>query len=444
MLSRALFFNQIDEMLLRLYYIYEKSPKKCRELEDVIIELKKCIEFDDEGTRPIRASGSRWVTHKLSAMKRVVSKFGAYTNHLTTLSKDSSVKPADRAKLHGYLTRWVDAKYLLGCALFSDLLLPCSIFSRVMQEDDVDVLGAFSCLVRTAKEVDKLSSKGLEHWPTYSAVLKKLMNSDGKTEYQLQTLTHVAQAKAYYCANAEEYCSSVTSCLKSRLAWSDLQLIRDVIFYLETQGWQKLVDEEFSPDNTTPMEPIVRLGKRFQIPLESEGVDIERLPEEFQEMVLHATQFISLSTMGYRGVWWRLFNAPNASEWTNCLILARLLFTLPVSNGKLERIFSTLKVIKVDRRSLLGNETLDDVLLLNSDRVALTDFNPDQSIKPWWNAKNRRPNQNPRREYRKRSATSSSDLDETSSVDSLDTQSVDTGNSLVLDDWDALIFDDNV
>ena len=42
-----------------------------------------------------------------------------------------------------------------------------------MQEDDVDVLGAFSCLVRTVKEVDKLSSKGLEHWPTYSAVLKK-------------------------------------------------------------------------------------------------------------------------------------------------------------------------------------------------------------------------------------------------------------------------------
>ena len=66
---KSTFFNQIDEMLLRLYYIYEKSPKKCRELEDVIIELKKCIEFDDEGTRPVRASGSRWVTHKLSAMK---------------------------------------------------------------------------------------------------------------------------------------------------------------------------------------------------------------------------------------------------------------------------------------------------------------------------------------------------------------------------------------
>ena len=109
MLSRALLIK-----LMRcssVYITYMKNIQNNVELEDIVIKLKKCIEFDDEGTRPVRASGSRWVTHKLSAMKRVVSKFGAYTNYLTTLSKDSSVKPADHAKLHGHLTRWVNAKY---------------------------------------------------------------------------------------------------------------------------------------------------------------------------------------------------------------------------------------------------------------------------------------------------------------------------------------------
>jgi len=95
-------------------------------------------------------------------MKRVLSKFGAYTSHLTQLSTDSSVKAVDRAKLQGYLRKWVDAKYLLGCAFFIDLLSPCAIFSKVMQEDDLDVLGAFSSLIRTVKEVNKLSSKPLE------------------------------------------------------------------------------------------------------------------------------------------------------------------------------------------------------------------------------------------------------------------------------------------
>ncbi len=33
------FFNTIDDLLLRLYYLYQNSPKKCRELEDVVVSL---------------------------------------------------------------------------------------------------------------------------------------------------------------------------------------------------------------------------------------------------------------------------------------------------------------------------------------------------------------------------------------------------------------------
>lgn len=35
-------FDLIDDLLLRLYYLYEKSPKKCCELEDVVSDLKGC------------------------------------------------------------------------------------------------------------------------------------------------------------------------------------------------------------------------------------------------------------------------------------------------------------------------------------------------------------------------------------------------------------------
>ena len=62
-------FDSIDDLLLRLYYIYEKSSKKCRELEDIVTDLKQCLNFDDAGIKPVRASGSRWVAHKLNAKK---------------------------------------------------------------------------------------------------------------------------------------------------------------------------------------------------------------------------------------------------------------------------------------------------------------------------------------------------------------------------------------
>ncbi len=191
-------FDAIDEFLLRLYYLYEKSPKKCRELEDLITELRERLSFDHAGVKQVRSSGSRWVSHKLNAMKRVISKFGAYTNHIATLSKDRSVKSTDCAKLKGYYSKWIEAKYLLGCALFVDLLTSCAIFSKCMQSDEVDILGALTCLLKTLKETDKLASKPLAQWTTYAATLRKCSDEDGDTVYQCQQLKKFSEAQTYY------------------------------------------------------------------------------------------------------------------------------------------------------------------------------------------------------------------------------------------------------
>ena len=156
-------------------------------------------------------------------------------------------------------------------------------------------------------------------------------------------------------------------------------------------------EAEHGSDKPDLMEAIVRLGERFKLPLEAAGADLDELPKEFREMLIHATQFIWLSSMDYQAIWWRLFHAPNASEWSTILILAQLLFSLPVSNGKLERIFSTLKIIKVDMRTSLSNSTctctctLNDLFVLNVDQIFLQDFNTDPStcINLWWNTTTR-------------------------------------------------------
>ena len=150
-------FDDIDNMLLQLYYYYEKSPKESRELEEIVRDLRECLVFDDAGVKPIRACGTRWICHKLSAMKRVISKYGAFIGHLSSLSEDRSIRSADCAKLKGFYNRWTEAKYILGCAVFIDLLSPCATFSKCMQNDNLDILGALTSLVRTVKETDQLS-----------------------------------------------------------------------------------------------------------------------------------------------------------------------------------------------------------------------------------------------------------------------------------------------
>lgn len=96
-------FKSVEEMLLRLYYLYKKSPKKTRELAAVVDDLKEVYEFPEAGNVPIRSEGSRWINHKRRALQRVVDRYGAYISHLNTLAEDSTVQGEDRARLKGYL-----------------------------------------------------------------------------------------------------------------------------------------------------------------------------------------------------------------------------------------------------------------------------------------------------------------------------------------------------
>lgn len=249
-------------------------------------------------------------------LKCVLSKYGAYTNHLTALSTGSSVKSTDQAKLQGYCRKWVDAKYALGCAFYIDLLSPYAVFSKVFQSDNLDELAAFMSLLKTVKEINKLSSLPLEKWPTYTSTIKKILLENGERVYQCKSLSKYDQAESHFTAQYQTICTSVTDCLRSRLAWSDLQLIRDVIFILGTQGWEKILEDEKDCVNESdpPMEAVVRMGERFKHPLESNGVVVNQLKDEYYDMITYTSQFISLATMDYKSVWWRLYHAPNSSS----------------------------------------------------------------------------------------------------------------------------------
>ena len=351
--------------------------------------MKEFFDFDSGGIRPIRACGSRWISHKLNAMKRILSKYGAYTQHLAALSEDSSIKSTDRAKLQGYYKKWTQGQYVVGCAVFVDLLTPCAIFSKVMQVDEIDILGALTSLMKTIKETDKLKSRPLKEWPTYAALKKKLKREDGKIEYQAQELRPFKVGDSYYTEHYQDYCSKVTGCIKSRLSWSDLDLVRDIVVILSTHGWEKIREES---EEEPAKDSITRVAERFRVPLEGAGAIVDDISTEFADMIDYAIAYISLSTLDYHSVWWKLFHAPDATTtWSSALILVELLFSLPASNGKVERVFSLVNTIKTNKRSLLNNNSLDDLITLNSDKIPLANFSPNSGIDLWWGAATRRP-----------------------------------------------------
>lgn len=254
-----------------------------------------------------------------------------------------------------------------------------------MQFDEIDILGALTSLLKTIKETDKLKSKTLEEWPTV-ATTKMKFKEDSKAIYQSQELSGLDECNMYYASNYQGYCTKITDCIKSRLAWSDLELMHDILI-LSTQGWEKLKEDE----NEEVKNSITRVVERFQIPLKGAGTAVYDILPEFNDIIDYALSYISLSTLYYRSIWWRLFHAPGSTSWSNVLILIELLFSLPASNGKVERIFFLGKFHQSTMRSQLGNDSLDDLLIRNSDKIPLENYSPDASIDSWWSSKARRP-----------------------------------------------------
>ena len=196
-------------MLLRGYYLYEKSPKKCRKLDEVVVELKLCLEPgempDKGGNRPLRACGTRFVSHKVAALGKLIDRYGAYLSHLTSLTEDSTIKASDKQKLKGYILKWRDAKMIFGCALFHDLLKPSAILCKVLQDDEVCVVSAIEAVLKTNKAIDVIKTTAFDDLPTIKKVNGIVEHKDAVTNYQGADLASCELGLAYLKSHKDEY-----------------------------------------------------------------------------------------------------------------------------------------------------------------------------------------------------------------------------------------------
>ena len=114
-------FDGIDEMLLRSYYLYQKAPKKLRQLRELFEMYRGAMDYLSDSCKPKKASGTRWISHKLGAMKTVLDKLGLYIQHLENLTEDKSLKAKDRSKMKVTL----ESGLKQTCHYFSLFLLTC-------------------------------------------------------------------------------------------------------------------------------------------------------------------------------------------------------------------------------------------------------------------------------------------------------------------------------
>ena len=342
-------------MLLHLYYLYSESPKKLRELTDIISDLREVYEFGKGGDAPIHSQGSCWISHKRQALQRIIDRYRAYIAYLTTLAADSSVKSTDRAKLKGYLSKWEQGKVLIGCTLYVDALKAPSILSKALQEERLDIVLNLRNIIKAKKALKSLTDLDPLLWPTVSLVHKRLTNGN---QYQGATLKHFSVAMLESCKDQALADTKILEIkMRERLEWSNVQLLRAILVFLDTQTWRPVrtvggdatSESANYPEDKSLAEVIAAvelITTTFREPLEAVDVNCLNLQDEIIEIVEYARNYLSIEMEAYHKVWYKLHVSPDSSRWMNLLILTELCCSLPFSNGSVERVFSTMKLIK--------------------------------------------------------------------------------------------------
>jgi len=112
----------------------------------------------------------------------------------------------------------------------------------------------------------------------------------------------------------------------------------------------------------------------------AKGYTAFSIPDELEDVVDYAHTYLSISQTPYRKDWYKLCTCPDFKKWPNILIIMELCFSLPFSNGRVEQIFSRMKVVKTNRRTKLAANTLNDLLEIYVEGPPLADFCPDEAI----------------------------------------------------------------
>ena len=118
----------------------------------------------------------------------------------------------------------------------------------------------------------------------------------------------------------------------------------------------------------------------------------------------------------------------------------KLLFSLPFSTAKVERLFSMLKIMKTEKRTALSITSVNDLMEINTKGPSLGNFNAEAAVSLWWNdcATTRRINQHPRKKYKKPKSA-----DDKGHYSGSDSGSELEKEALALDVWDSWFEDED-
>ena len=303
-------------------------------------------------------------------MKVLLDKCGIFIQRLEKVSVDESYKSADRNKFIGWLRKWKSARYPILLCLFIEILSPVKVLSLAFQKEDVDIVNVVNANNQTKKQLNRLMEKDFLEYPTFQRFEGKVKKIEGDYFYEDARISHFEDAKGHTQSKKDQ----IRDHVMHRLESTELEILTSAAIVLNSEGWER--DQEDFSD-----EDIRRLVQHFETPLRNAGVTgvtgtIEEILDEWYDLVNYLVMYLNVDQSSYSKLWYTLFNSSRETQWSSVLLIAELLFCLPISSTVVERLFSLMKRIKTKGRCSLGKVRVSQLLRICLHVPSIEDFEP--------------------------------------------------------------------
>lgn len=376
------YVEEIINILTGIYFTYEKSPKRLRDLKTLAEILGESF------VKPVRACGTRWAQHKIRACDALLKSYSVIVSHLENLVSESNT--IDTAKFRGYLKKMKSCNFVLNLLYFRELLEPVTRLSCNLQGDVCDLLFAKSgmeALLVTLDDFTKAGAAGVSKETEFSKFLNEAESSfqtdPNSVCFKGVPLSNVEVGLRTIEEKVKEYAESLKQCIQHR--FHDLQT-NDIFKGL------KLLDPSTWPKDR---EALIEFGKEelslvqshFHALFKLHNVKTEAFESEFTEMKLF---WLSNLSHLHRADFWSAVYDIMRTQYPNLLHVYIILKLLPVSNAKVERAFSFMRRVKTDWRNGLSENTLNHLLRIDIDGPDIDDFDPSAAVHIFYSDKVRR------------------------------------------------------
>ena len=362
--------------MMRLYYLYRRSPKRWRELKAVAEMLKKNV------VKPSRSQGTRWIDHRRKALACLAKNYQCvatqFEEQATGQRKD--IPAADAAKMKGYLKLLKSCKFVLHMALYQDLVDDMADLSLQFQRDDLPLSAVRSSMVLAQVALRRKRTTPGPHLRPVLAAVNEAVGDETRSTFFFQGVELEAKPTEPFSRQTTVIVDNIISCIGNR--FSNFQ-DDPVIMATEILDHTNYPSDDPEALIEYGLDEVQTICDHFKPLLTQKGCDLMKVEREWINIKIdikkhHKNEhFLPL---------WKKMLVEKAHKYPNFMHLVRIILVLPVATSQVERQFSFIKRFLGDWRLSLKASTIEDLLRICSQGPEPEFFNPEAAVQRWWSS----------------------------------------------------------